>query len=115
MDDHNEEIGTINLGFLLQVIPASGTSLPPNDNPSSNPICGFDVYEARHGKGKDVKADQPNLKYRVDEMEDTFIAISNEDLGDGDYTNIFIPLQNIRDVLEEDLGVVFQRQAKPED
>lgn len=85
------------------------------DNPSSTPICGFDVYEARRGKGEDVKADQPNLKYRVDEMEDTFIAISNEDLGDGDYTNIFIPLQNIRDVLEEDLGVVFQRQAKRED
>jgi len=47
-------------------------------------------------------------------MEDTFVTILNEDLGDGDYPNIDMPLQNIRDVLEEDHGVFFQRQTNPE-
>ena len=115
MDEHDGALGAIALGFLIKAIPASGTSLPPEDDPSSIPICGFDVYEARPGNGKDVKAGHPNHKYRVDEIEDTFITISSGDLGDGDYANIDIPLQNIRDVLDEDLGVVFQRQAKSED
>ncbi|CAB9506817.1 hypothetical protein SEMRO_280_G107010.1 [Seminavis robusta] len=115
MDEHDGALGAIELGFLIKAIPVSGTKLPPEDNPSSIPVCGFDVYEARPGNGKGVKAGHPNHKYCVDEMEDTFITISGSDLGDGDYANIDIPLQKIRDVLDEDLGVVFQRQTKPED
>ena len=115
MDEHDGALGAIEVGFLIKAIPVSGTKLPPEDDPSSIPVCGFDVYEARPGNGKDVIAGHPNHKYRVDEMEDTFITIPGSDLGDGDYSNIDFPLQKVRDVLDEDLGVVFQRQTKPED
>ena len=111
---HDELRGIIKVGFLIKTIGAKGVRALPNEKDdgetiADNPICGFDVYELRHGE--DSNLSEPTLQYRVGEREDACIAITGNDLGNGELAGIQIPLSCIRDKLEF-MRLKFAKQVK---
>jgi hypothetical protein len=111
MEQHPEQLGRINVGFLIKTVPASGGKFPTFDD-RTKPLCGFDVYEYR-GDVCTIVAKEPTYKYRVGVNQETFIQINDEDLGrEGKTQSYRIPLKFIQDRLEKVFSLKFEKEQE---
>mmetsp|Transcript_11740 Transcript_11740/g.21364 ORF Transcript_11740/g.21364 Transcript_11740/m.21364 type:complete len:147 (+) Transcript_11740:736-1176(+) len=104
MTDYIKDLGTVNLGVLINAIPVKGKKCPSLED-RSVPLAGFDVYRFRSCETSDITP-EPILKYRVDTNEATsmVIEISGRDLGrknPEEVEAVRIPLSVIRRVCEK--------------
>lgn len=110
MEEHPQELGRINVGFLIKTIPTNSSKDYPKFGDLSNPICGFDVYEFC-GERCEIVNGEPTSKYRVGVNEETYFEIRDEDLGRNGEKSYRFPLGYIRERLES-LEVKFEEKQK---
>ncbi|CAB9530699.1 hypothetical protein SEMRO_2997_G341830.1 [Seminavis robusta] len=107
----DEAVGQINFGVLIKTFPSKGKNYPPNRDPGSIPMCGYDIYVARRGEGWNVTKANPKVTYRVGRDEDVSLVILPGDaLGEGNYNDISFLIHAIQRALEEN-NVVFEPQV----
>ena len=106
MNRYCDELGAINVGYLIKFIPRDRGQYPTANEPG-RPLVGIDVYRMEPGETI-YNPDQPFSRWRHGENYPDDLEITGEHLGqDPQGEGVSIPFDIIVDVLTE-LGVVFE-------